>query len=102
MLRRLGPVLLVRLRADAVAVGVVFLADGVAVVRVGVPLQPPTAMDVAVVTAQPEVQRAHEGRDERYVGEWAADEVVAAVRRPVDQGVQVCDRRHHGYGSSAS
>ena len=75
-------------------VWVVLLTHWVAVDRVGVPLQAPAAVDVAVMFAQPEVQRAGESRDERDVGERPAYEVVAAVRGPVDQVVQVGHDEH--------
>jgi hypothetical protein len=77
-----------------VAVWVVLLTHWVAVDRVGVPLQAPAAVDVAVVFSQPEVQRASEGRDERDVGERPAYEVVAAVRGPVDQVVEAGHDEH--------
>ena len=70
-----------------IAVWVVLPTHWVAVLGMGVPLQAPAAVDVAVVFPQPEVQRAGESRDERDVGERPAHEVVA-VRWPVDQVVQ--------------
>ena len=82
------------------AVRVVLLAHRVAVVRVRVPLHAPAAVDMAVVLPQEEVQRAHEGRQERDVGERSADEVVAAVRRPVDQVVEADCDRHRGQATS--
>jgi hypothetical protein len=68
-----------------VAVWVMLLTHWVVMDGVGVPLQAPAAVDVAVVFSQPEVQRADERRDERDIGERPAYEVVAAVRGPVDQ-----------------
>lgn len=44
------------------AVWVVLLTHWVAVLGMGVPLQAPAAVDVAVVLPQPEVQRAAESR----------------------------------------
>ena len=61
------------------AVRVVLLTNRVAVDGMGVPLQAPTAADVAIVFPQPEVQRAREGSDERDIGERPAHEVVAAA-----------------------
>jgi hypothetical protein len=77
-----------------VAVWVMLLTHWVAVDGVGVPLQAPAAVDVAVVFSQPEVQRAGEGRDERDVGERPAYEVAAAVRGPVDQVVEAGHDEH--------
>ncbi len=42
---------------------------------------------MAVVPPEEEVQRPGESRDECDVREWAADEVVAALRRPVEDVV---------------
>ena len=66
-----------------------FLAHRVAIDGMRVPLHPPTAVNVAVVLAEEEIQRARECRDQRDVRKRPADEVVTAVRRPVDQGVQI-------------
>ena len=66
-------------------VGMVLLAHGMTVIRVRMPLQAPATVDVAVVLPPPEIKRANKGRRERDVGERPADEVVAAVRRPVDE-----------------
>jgi hypothetical protein len=44
-----------------------------------------------MVSAPPQPERAREGSDERDVGQRSADEVVAALRRPVDHVVQVRD-----------
>jgi hypothetical protein len=71
---------------------VVLLADRVPVIRVDVPLQPPAPLDVTVVAPPPEEDGGDERRHERDVGERAADEVVAAVGRPVDDRVQVCNQ----------
>jgi hypothetical protein len=79
-----------------VAVWVVLLTHWVAVDRVGVPLQAPAAMDVAIVFSQPEVKRANEGRDERDVRERPAHKVVAAMRGPVDQVLQAGHDEHAG------
>ncbi len=78
----------------AVAVRVVLLANRVPVIRMRVPCHAPAAMDVAVVSPQEEVQGAGERRDERDVGERPAHEVVAALRRPMDQVVEA-DRDKH-------
>ena len=76
------------------AVWMVLLAHRMAVIGVGMPLQPPAAVDVAVVLPQPEVQRAREGCDQRDIGKRPADEVVAAPRRPMDQVMQARDGGH--------
>jgi hypothetical protein len=55
----------------------VLLAHRVAVVGMGVPRHPPAAMDVAVVPAEKEVERADERGDEGDVRERPADAVVA-------------------------
>ena len=81
--------------------GVVLLADRVAVVRVGVPLHAPAAIDVAIVLPEEEVKRAGERRHERDVGERPADEVVAALHRPMDHVVQA-ERDEHAARVSAS
>jgi len=83
-----------------VAVRVVLLTNRVAVDGMGVPLQAPTAADVAIVFPQPEVQRAREGSDERDIGERPAHEVVATVRGPVDQVVQIGYDGHAGQATS--
>ena len=59
-----------------------------------VPGEPPTAVDVAVVPAQKEVQRTRERRHQRDVCEWAADEVVAALRWPMHDRVQTRNQKH--------
>jgi hypothetical protein len=59
-----------------------------------VPFQAPAPLHVAVVLPQPEIQRAREGRDERDVGERTADEVVTALRRPVDDVMQTGRDQH--------
>ena len=51
-------------------------------------------MDVAVVLPQEEIEPAEECRRERDVGERPADEVVAALHRPVDQVMQA-ERHEH-------
>jgi hypothetical protein len=83
-----------------VAVWVVLPTHWVAVLGMGVPLQAPAAVDVTVVFTQPEVQRAGESRDERDVGERPAHKVVAALRGPVDQVVQVGRNGHAGQATS--
>ena len=75
------------------AVRVVFLAHRVAMGGMGVPFHSPAALNMAVVLAEKEVQRARESRDERDVGKRPADEVVTAVRRPVNPVVQT-GKRH--------
>jgi hypothetical protein len=82
------------LARHTVPVGVVLPTHRMAVIWMGVPRQSPTAVDVTVVLAQEEVQRACKSRDERDVRERPAHEVVAALRRPVDQVVQA-DRDDH-------
>ena len=77
-----------------VAVRVVLLAHRMAMVGMRVPLQTPASVDVAVVPPQPEVQRAGERRDQRDVRERPADEVVAALRRPMDQVVEARGDEH--------
>jgi PPOX class probable F420-dependent enzyme len=74
--------------ADQVAVGMVGPADRVTMLRVRVPLQPPAAVHVAVVPPPPEDHAARERGDERDVRQRPADEVVAAVGRPVDDAVK--------------
>ena len=75
-------------------VGVVLPTDRMPVVWMRVPRQPPTAVDVTVVLAQEEIQRAYKSRDDGDVRKRPAHEVVAAVRRPADQMVQA-DRDDH-------
>ena len=72
----------------------------VTVIRMNVPLQAQTAVDMAVVLSQPEVQRGGEGGDQRDIGERAAHEVVAAMRWPVDEVVQVGQDEHARLGES--
>ena len=72
----------------------VLLAHRVPVNGMGMPLQAPAAVDVTVMSPQPEIQRADNRRDERDVGKRPADEVVTASRGPVEQVVQA-DRDGH-------
>ena len=76
------------LARQAAAVGVVSLADWMAVVGMRVPLHPQAAVNMAVVLAEEQVQRACESRDQGDVGKRTADEVVTAVRRLMDQVAQ--------------
>ena len=72
-------------------------ANGMAVVGVGMPLHSPTAANVAVVLAHEHVEGAREGGDQRDVRERTADEVVSAVRGPVDD---VVNGRHEPHDTS--
>ena len=51
-------------------------------------------MNVAVVLAKPEEERAGERGDERDVSERPADKVVTVARRPVEQVMQVGQDEH--------
>src|SRR5437660_6631560 len=64
------------------------------VIRMRVPLQTPATADVTVVSSPPKDQRAEKGRNERDVGERPADEVVTAVRGPMDQVMQARGNEH--------
>jgi hypothetical protein len=70
------------------------LAHRVPVIGMRVPCQSPTAMDVAVVPSEKEIERAHERRHKRDVRERSADEVVTALRGPVDQVMEVRPDEH--------
>src|SRR5262245_18549746 len=69
----------------------VHAAHRVTVLWMRMPLEPPAAVDVAVVPPPPQDDGAGEGGDDRDVGQRPADEVVAALRRPVDDPVQAGD-----------
>ena len=69
---------------QAVAVWMMLLTDWMTMAGMDVPLEAPTAMDVAVVLPQPEEQSGGECRDQRDIGERPAHKVVTAVCGPVD------------------
>jgi hypothetical protein len=83
-----------RLAGQTVSVRVVLLAHGMAVVRMWVPFQTPASMDMAVVLAEEEIEGAGERCHERDVCQRTAHEVVAALRRPVNQVMQVGCNEH--------
>jgi hypothetical protein len=70
------------------------LAHRVPVIGMRVPSQSPTAMDVAVVPSEKEIERADKRRHKRDVRERSADEVVTALRGPVDQVMEVRADEH--------
>jgi hypothetical protein len=84
----------IRLGGQTVAVWMMLLTDWMTMDGMDVPLEPPTATDVAVVLSQPEVKSGGERRDQRDVGERPAHEVVTAVRGPMDYGMKVGDEEH--------
>lgn len=84
------------------AVRVVLLADWMAMIGVRVPLQSPATVYVTVVLAEEEEEGAGERRHECDVGERAADEVVTALHRPVDQVVQAGSNGHHRKASDVT
>jgi hypothetical protein len=66
----------------------------VPVIGMRVPCQSPTAMDVAIVPSEKEIERADKRRNKRDVRERSADEVVTALRGPVDQVMEVRPDEH--------
>lgn len=76
-------------------------ADRVAVVGMRMPLHSPAAADVTVVSPQEEVERARKRCDQRDVSERPADEVVAPMGWPVNEGVERV-RQHHRTSLPAS
>lgn len=70
-------------------------ADRVAADRIRVPLESPATPNVTVVVAEEDEDPAGEACRERDVGERPADEVVAPVRGPVDDGMEAGEQ-HEG------
>ena len=76
------------------AVWMMLLTDWMTMAGMDVPLEAPTAIDVAVVPSQPEEKSGGERCDQRDVGERPAHKVVTAVRGPVDQVMKAADEEH--------
>jgi len=77
-----------------VAVWMMLLTDWMTMAGMDVPLEAPTAMDVAVVLSQPEEKSGRKRRDQRDIGERPAHKVVTAVRGPVDEVMKAGDEEH--------
>src|SRR5437660_12010898 len=84
----------IRLGGQTVAVWMMLLTDWMPVAGMDVPLEAPTATDVAVVLSQPEEKSGGERRDQRDIGERPAHTVVTAVRGPVDEVMKAGDEEH--------
>src|SRR5437879_10445946 len=85
---------LLRLSGQTVAVWMMLLTDWMTMAGMDVPLEAPTATDVAVVLSQPEEKSGGERRDQRDIGERPAHKVVTAVRGPVDEVMKAGDEEH--------
>src|SRR5437016_6018857 len=83
-----------RLGGQTVAVWMMLLTDWMTMAGMDVPLEAPTAMDVAVVLSQPEEKSSGERCDQRDVGERPAHKVVTAARGPVDHVMKAADEEH--------
>ena len=86
-------------RVDLTRVRMVSPAHRMAVCGVRVPLKAPAAEHVTLVLPPPENERAAKRREERDVGEWPAYEVVSALRRPVDDIVEISDKKNPAHRS---
>src|SRR5258708_16059035 len=88
---RSAPVSRVRGRAEVLALGVrvVVFTDRVAVDWVGMPRQPPAALDVAVVLAPPQHDTTCEGDEDRLLAELAVDARPPLVAVPAQRVKQL-------------